>query len=138
MEGEADGWATPYHKEMGNGKTPFNGKWNDAVKVFQERFSVISVKELACTQLRKIHQSKSTATQYCSHFEQYKNKCGYSDRTLQEFYYAGVNKSFKQCLTNSMADTTDLPQLKSIVAQLNLKQEEYNRHRHGKQDKHPT
>jgi hypothetical protein len=24
MEGEAGNWATPYHKEMGNGTTPFN------------------------------------------------------------------------------------------------------------------
>jgi hypothetical protein len=34
MEGEAGDWATPYREEMGNGTTPFNGKWDDAVKAF--------------------------------------------------------------------------------------------------------
>jgi hypothetical protein len=138
MEGEAGNWATPYRKEMENGTTPFSGRWDDAVKVFQQRFLVISVKELACTQLRKICQGKGTAAQYCSHFEQYKNKCGYNDGTLRKFYYAGLSKPFKQCLTNSTADTTDLPQLKSVVTQLNLKQQEYDRHRRGKHNEHPT
>jgi hypothetical protein len=41
-------------------------------------------------------------------------------------------------LTNSTADTITLPQLKSVVAQLNLKQQEYDRHHHGKRDEHPT
>jgi hypothetical protein len=45
---------------------------------------------------------------------------------------------FKQRLISSTADTTNLPQLKSVVAQLNLKQQEYNRHRQGKCNKHPT
>jgi hypothetical protein len=66
------------------------------------------------------------------------NKCGYNGGTLCEFYYAGLNESFKQCLTKSTADTTDLPQLKSVIAQLNLKQKEYDRHCRGKCDKHPT
>jgi hypothetical protein len=82
MEGEAGNWATPYCKEMGNGTTPFNGRWDDAVKAFQEHFSVISVEESARTQLRKVCQGKGTAAQYHSHFEQYKNKCGYNDGTL--------------------------------------------------------
>jgi hypothetical protein len=34
MEEEAGSWATPYCEEMGNGKTPFNWKWDDAVKAF--------------------------------------------------------------------------------------------------------
>jgi hypothetical protein len=99
---------------------------------------VISIKELACMQLRKICQGNSTAAQYCSRFEQYENKCGYNNGTLREFYYAGLNKSFKQCLINSMADTISLPQLKSVVTQLNLKQQQYNRHRHGKRNGHST
>jgi hypothetical protein len=61
MEGEAGDWATPYREEMGNGTTPFNGKWDDAVKAFQEHFSVISVEEPARTQLRKVRQGKGTA-----------------------------------------------------------------------------
>jgi hypothetical protein len=138
MEEEAGDWATPYRKEMGNGTTPFNGRWDDTVKVFQECFSVISVEESARTQLRKVCQGKGTAAQYRLCFEQYGNNCGYNDGTLREFYYAGLNKSFKQRLTNSTADTTTLPQLKSIVAQLDLKQQEYDRHRRGKRDKHPT
>jgi hypothetical protein len=44
---------------------------------------------------------------------------------------------FKQRLTNSTADTTSLPQLKSVVAQLDLKQQEYDRHRRGERDEHP-
>jgi hypothetical protein len=138
MEGEAGDWATPYHEEMGNGKTPFNGKWDDAVKAFQECFSVISVEEPARTQLRKICQGKGTAAQYHSRFEQYKNKCSYNDGTLREFYYTGLSEPFKQRLTNSTVDTTSLPQLKSIVAQLDIKQQEYDRHCRGKRDKHPT
>jgi hypothetical protein len=122
IEGEAGNWATLYHKEMGNGTTPFNGRWDDVVKAFQERFSVISVEELVRTQLRKLCQGKGTAAQYCSHFEQYENKCGYNNGTLRKFYYAGLNKLFKQRLTNSTADTTTLPQLKSVAAQLDLKQ----------------
>jgi hypothetical protein len=138
MEGEAGNWAMPYHEEMGNGTTPFNGRWDDAVKAFQERFLVISVEELARTQLRKVCQGKGTAAQYRSHFKQYKNKCGYNNGTLRKFYYAGLNELFKQRLTNSTADTTSLPQLKSVVAQLDIKQQEYNRHRRGKRDEHPT
>jgi hypothetical protein len=138
MEGEAGDRATPYRKEMGNGTTPFNGRWDDAVKAFQKCFLVISVKESARTQLRKVHQGKGTAAQYRLRFEQYENKCGYNDGTLREFYYAGLNKSFKQCLTNSTADTTTLLQLKSIIAQLDLKQQEYNRHRQSECDEHPT
>jgi hypothetical protein len=138
MEGEAGDWATPYRKEMGNGTTLFNGRWNDVVKAFQEHFSVISVEESARTQLRKVCQGKGTGAQYRLRFEQYKNKCGYNDGTLHKFYYAGLNKSFKQRLTNSMADTITLPQLKSVVAQLNIKQQGYNRHRRGKRDEHPT
>jgi hypothetical protein len=61
MEGEVGGWAMPYRKKMGNGKTPLNGKWNNAVEAFQERFSVISVEESTHTQLHKICQGKSTA-----------------------------------------------------------------------------
>jgi hypothetical protein len=122
MKGEAGDWATPYCEEMGNSTMPFNGRCNDAVKAFQERFSVISMEESARTQLRKVCQGKGTAAQYRSCFEQYKNKCGYNDGTLCKFYYAGLNKSFKQRLTNSTADTTSLPQLKSVVAQLDLKQ----------------
>jgi hypothetical protein len=34
MEGEAGNWATLYREEMGNGTTPFNGKWDDVVKAF--------------------------------------------------------------------------------------------------------
>jgi hypothetical protein len=142
MEGEAGDWATPYREEMGNGTTLFNGKWDDAVKAFQERFLVISVEESARTQLRKVRQGKGTAAQYCSRFEQYKNKyknkCSYNDGTLREFYYAGLNESFKQRLANSTADTTSLPQLKSIVTQLDLKQQKYDRHRRGERNKHPT
>jgi hypothetical protein len=138
MEEEVGGWATPYRKEMGNSTTRFNRKWDDTVKVFQERFSVISVKESAHMQLRKICQGKSTVAQYRFHFEQYENKCGYSNGTLRKFYYAGLNELFKQRLTNSTVHTTNLPQLKNIVAQLNLKQQEYNRHRHGKHNEHPT
>jgi hypothetical protein len=138
MEGEAGDWATPYREEMGNGTTPFNGRWDDAVNAFQECFLVISVEESARTQLRKVRQGKGTAAQYHSRFEQYKNKCGYNDGTLQEFYYAGLNKSFKQHLTNSTTDTTSLPQLKSVVAQLDLKQQEYDRHRRSKRNKRPT
>jgi hypothetical protein len=41
-------------------------------------------------------------------------------------------------LTNSTADTTSLLQLKSVVAQLDLKQQKYNRHCRGERDKHPT
>jgi hypothetical protein len=138
MEGEAGNWAMPYRKEMGNGTTPFNGKWDDTVKAFQERFLVISVEELARTQLHKVCQGKGTAAQYCLRFEQYKKKCGYNDGTLRKSYYAGLNELFKQRLTNSTADTTDLPQLKSVVAQLDLKQQEYDRHRRSKRNKHPT
>jgi hypothetical protein len=54
---------------MGNGTTPFNGKWDDAVKAFQECFSVISVEEPAQTQLRKVCQGKSTAAQYRLRFK---------------------------------------------------------------------
>jgi hypothetical protein len=82
---------------------------------------VISVEESARTQLRKVCQGKGTAAQYRLRFEQYENKCGYNDGTLREFYYAGLNESFKQRLTNSTADTASLLQLKSVVAQLNLK-----------------
>jgi hypothetical protein len=105
MGGEAGDWAMPYRKEMGNGTTPFNRRWDDVVKVFQERFLVISVKESARTQLRKVCQGKGTAAQYRSCFEQYENKCSYNDGTLREFYYAGLNELFKQRLTNSTADT---------------------------------
>jgi hypothetical protein len=138
MEGEAGNWATPYRKKMGNGTTRFNGRWDDAVKAFQEHFLVISVKELARTQLRKVRQGKGTAAQYRSCFKQYENKCSYNNGTLRKFYYAGLNELFKQRLTNSTADTTSLPQLKSVVAQLDLKQQEYDRHRRSKRDKHPT
>jgi hypothetical protein len=138
MEGEAGDWAMPYCKEMGNGTAPFNGRWNDAVKVFQERFLVISVEELARTQLRKVCQGKGTAAQYRLRFEQYKNKCSYNDGTLRKFYYAGLNKLFKQRLTNSTADIITLPQLKSVVAQLDLKQQEYDKHRRSERDKHST
>jgi hypothetical protein len=128
----------PYREEMGNGTTPFNGRWDDVVKAFQECFLVISVEELARTQLRKVCQGKGMAAQYRSHFEQYKKKCSYNNSTLRKFYYTGLNKSCKQRLTNSTADTTDLPQLKSVVAQLNLKQQEYNRHHRGGHNEHPT
>jgi hypothetical protein len=37
-----------------------------------------------------------------------------------------------------MADTITLPQLKSVVAQLDIKQQEYDRHCRGECDKHPT
>jgi hypothetical protein len=96
------------------------------------------VEESARTQLRKVCQGKGTAAQYRSHFEQYENKCGYNDGTLRKFCYAGLNELFKQRLTNSTVDTTSLPQLKSVVAQLDLKQQEYNRHRRGKRDEHLT
>jgi hypothetical protein len=89
---------------------------------------MISMEKSARTQLHKIRQGKGTAAQYCLRFEQYENKCGYNNSTLQEFYYADLSELFKQCLTNSTADTTDLPQLKSVVAQLDLKQQEYNCH----------
>jgi hypothetical protein len=138
MEGEAGNWATLYREEMGNSTTLSNRKWDDAVKVFQEHFLVISMEESARTQLRKVCQGKGTAAQYCSRFEQYEKKCGYNNGTLRKFYYPGLNESFKQRLTNSTADTTNLPQLKSVVAQLDLKLQEYNRHRHGEHDKHPS
>jgi hypothetical protein len=138
MEEEAGDWATPYREEMGNGTTPFNRRWDDAVKAFQERFSVISIEESVRTQLRKVRQGKGTAAQYRLRFEQYENKCGYNGGTLRKFYYAGLNELFKQRLTNSTADTTSLPQLKSVVAQLDLKQQEYDRHRRGECNEHPT
>jgi hypothetical protein len=68
---------------------------------------VISMEESARTQLRKVCQGKGTAAQYRSRFEQYKNKCGYNNGTLRKFYYAGLNKLFKQHLTNSTADCND-------------------------------
>jgi hypothetical protein len=34
VEGEAGDWATPYQEEIGNGTTPFNGKWDDMMKAF--------------------------------------------------------------------------------------------------------
>jgi hypothetical protein len=55
---------------MGNGTTLFNGRWDDAVKAFQERFSVINMEESARTQLRKVCQGKGTAAQYRLRFEQ--------------------------------------------------------------------
>jgi hypothetical protein len=106
----------PYCKEMGSGTTPFNGKWDDAVKAFQERFSVISVEELARAQLRKVCQGKGTAAQYQLRFKQYEKKCSYNNGTLRKFYYMGLSESFKQRLTNSTADTTNLPQLKRVIA----------------------
>jgi hypothetical protein len=138
MEGEAGNWATPYRKEMGNGTTPFNRKWDDVVQAFQGRFSVISIEELACTQLRKICQGKGTAAQYRLRFKQYEKKCGYNNGTLCRFYYAGLNELFKQRLTSSTADTTNLPQLKSVVTQLDLKQQEYDRHHRGERNEHPA
>jgi hypothetical protein len=60
--------------------------------------------------LHKVCQGKGTAAQYRLRFEQYKNKCGYNNGTLHKFYYAGLNESFKQRLTNSTADTITLPQ----------------------------
>jgi hypothetical protein len=69
IEGEAGDWATPYRKEMGNSTMPFNGRWNDAVKAFQERFSVISMEKLAHTQLRKVCKGKGTTAQYRLCFE---------------------------------------------------------------------
>jgi hypothetical protein len=74
MEGEAGDWATLYRKEMGNGTTPFNRKWDDTVKAFQESFSIISMEELAHTQLCKVRQGKGTAAQYCLRFKQYEKK----------------------------------------------------------------
>jgi hypothetical protein len=106
--------------------------------VFQECFLVISIEESARTPLRKVCQGKGTAAQYRSRFKQYENKCGYNDRTLRKFYYTGFNELFKQRLTNSTADTTTLPQLKGVVAQLDLKQQEYDRHCRGKHNEHPT
>jgi hypothetical protein len=123
---------------MGNGNMPFNEKWDDAIKAFHKCFSVISMEELARTQLCKIHQGKGTTAQYRSCFKQYEKKCGYNNGTLCERYYAGLSKVFKQCLTNSTVDTTGLGQLKRVIAQLNLQQQEYDCHRCGERNKHST